>query len=138
MDPRIRERRIIRGRKAFVTPALFPGYVFVLVELQWHAIRRTPYVIKLIMNGERPARVPDHARRVAPAEAKRADRLPAPPPAYVLARACGSRAGLSAGTLSLLGAQQRVTLPRATWSQFREGEDRLLSSQPAPLARHYE
>ena len=42
-----------------MTPALFPGYIFVLIELQWHAIRRTPYVVRLIMNGDQPARVPD-------------------------------------------------------------------------------
>ena len=37
---------------AIVTPALFPGYVFVLVALQWHAIRAPPYVVRLIMDGE--------------------------------------------------------------------------------------
>jgi transcriptional antiterminator RfaH len=58
--PRVRERKIIRGRRQVVTPALFPGYAFVLVELQWHAIRRTPYVVRLVMDGERPAKVPDH------------------------------------------------------------------------------
>ena len=57
--PRIRERRIICGRRTIVTPALFPGYTFVLIELQWHAVRRTPYVVRLIMNGDMPARIPD-------------------------------------------------------------------------------
>jgi hypothetical protein len=41
------------------TPLLFPGYAFVLIVLQWHAARFAPGVIGLIMDGERPARVPD-------------------------------------------------------------------------------
>jgi transcriptional antiterminator RfaH len=57
--PRIRKRRIIRGRKVTVTPALFPGYLFVAIELQWHAARWAPGVAGLIMDGIAPARVPD-------------------------------------------------------------------------------
>ena len=56
--PRIRERQIICGRKAVVTPALFPTDLFVLVVEQWHAIRRTPYVVRLIMNGDTPGKCP--------------------------------------------------------------------------------
>jgi Transcription termination factor nusG len=37
--PRIRERRIVNGRKIEVTPALFPGYCFVTIELQWNTAR---------------------------------------------------------------------------------------------------
>lgn len=45
-------------RKASVP--LFPGYAFVLIELQWHAARWAPGVTRLIQNGgEEPARVPD-------------------------------------------------------------------------------
>jgi transcriptional antiterminator RfaH len=59
--PRIREHRRLRtGRRIVVTPALFVGYVFITIELQWHAARRSPGVIDLIMDGLRPARVPDH------------------------------------------------------------------------------
>jgi hypothetical protein len=32
--PRLRDRRIIRGSKVIKTPLLFPGYIFVLVQLQ--------------------------------------------------------------------------------------------------------
>jgi transcriptional antiterminator RfaH len=32
--PKLRERRVVRGRKVDVNPPLFPGYLFVLVELQ--------------------------------------------------------------------------------------------------------
>jgi transcription antitermination factor NusG len=38
---------------------LFANYLFVAVELQWHLIRWSPGVMKLIMAGEQPARVPD-------------------------------------------------------------------------------
>jgi hypothetical protein len=40
--PRLRERRVIRRRKVEVTPPLFPGYCFTLIELQWHAARWAP------------------------------------------------------------------------------------------------
>ena len=38
---------------------LFVGYTFVLIQLQWHAARWAPGTLGLIMDGERPARVPD-------------------------------------------------------------------------------
>jgi transcriptional antiterminator RfaH len=57
--PRIRERRLIRGRRVVVTPPLFPGYAFIAIELQWHAARWCPGVLSLVMDGERPAKVPD-------------------------------------------------------------------------------
>ena len=37
--PRFREPRTVRGRKVVRTPLLFPNYAFVLIELQWHAVR---------------------------------------------------------------------------------------------------
>lgn len=55
----MRDRRIVRGRKVTEAPALFPGYAFVFIELQWHAARYALGVASLIMDGERPARVPD-------------------------------------------------------------------------------
>ena len=57
--PRIRLRRVVSGRKRIVTPALFPGYLFVFIELQWHEVRRCPGVTRLVMDGDRPAQVPD-------------------------------------------------------------------------------
>jgi transcriptional antiterminator RfaH len=57
--PRLREQRIIRGRRVEVRPPLFPGYAFVLIVLQWHAARWCPGVFSLIMDGEVPAKVPD-------------------------------------------------------------------------------
>jgi transcriptional antiterminator RfaH len=57
--PRLRERRIMRGRRVEVRPPLFPGYVFVAIVLQWHRARWCPGVLSLIMAGDGPARVPD-------------------------------------------------------------------------------
>jgi len=57
--PRLREFRIRYGRRLEHRPALFPGYAFVLIRLQWSTIGSTPGVMGLIMNGGGPARVPD-------------------------------------------------------------------------------
>jgi transcriptional antiterminator RfaH len=51
--------RIQAPRKA--TVALFPSYVFIAIEMQWHAARWAPGMLKLIMAGDQPARVPDAA-----------------------------------------------------------------------------
>ncbi len=56
-SPRLRVRRTTPARKA--APALFPGYCFVAIALQWHAVRWTPGVVRLVLDGARPARVPD-------------------------------------------------------------------------------
>jgi transcriptional antiterminator RfaH len=55
--PRIRSQRITGRRKAVT--ALFPGYAFVLIELQWHAARWSPGVLRLVLDGVQPAKVPD-------------------------------------------------------------------------------
>jgi transcriptional antiterminator RfaH len=53
-------KRITPARKTSMqAPALFPGYAFVLIELQWHAARWSPGVHRLVLDGDRPARVPD-------------------------------------------------------------------------------
>jgi transcriptional antiterminator RfaH len=41
------------------TAALFPGYAFVLIELQWHAARWSPGVLRLVLDGAQPAKVPN-------------------------------------------------------------------------------
>ena len=56
--PRLRERRTVQGRKVVRTPLLFPAYAFVFIRLQWHAARWAPGVIRLVMDGAQPARVP--------------------------------------------------------------------------------
>jgi transcriptional antiterminator RfaH len=58
--PRLRVKRITPARKTSVkAPALFPGYAFVLIELQWHAARWSPGILRLVLDGDRPAKVPD-------------------------------------------------------------------------------
>jgi transcriptional antiterminator RfaH len=58
--PRLLERlRMPHGRKIDATPLLFPGYIFVAIVLQWYSAHRAPGVIGFLMDGERPARVPD-------------------------------------------------------------------------------
>lgn len=126
--PRIRERKIIRGRRQVVTPALFPGYVFVLIELQWHAIRRTPYVVRLVMDGERPARVSDQViEGLRMRERNGVVELPDPEPRLrpggrvrVTAGPFRGHLGLVVGMsphervvvlLALLGSPQRVSVP---------------------------
>ena len=57
--PRLRERRVIRGRRVEVSPPLFPCYLFIWIEVQWSRARWAPGVASLIMAGDGPARVPD-------------------------------------------------------------------------------
>src|SRR5215831_4008023 len=57
--PRLREQRRNRGRKIVRTPPLFPGYLFVWVVRGWWDARWSAGVIRLIMDGLMPARVPD-------------------------------------------------------------------------------
>jgi hypothetical protein len=48
-----------RRRCTRVTP-LFPGYCFTRIELQWHAIRQCPGVIRIVRcGGDEPSHVPD-------------------------------------------------------------------------------
>jgi transcriptional antiterminator RfaH len=57
--PRLRELRSLRGRRVTTEPALFPGYAFVAIELQWRAAHHCPGVIRLVLDGTQPAQVPD-------------------------------------------------------------------------------
>jgi transcriptional antiterminator RfaH len=55
--PRLRVRRIVRGRREDCEAPLFPGYIFVLIQLQWHRARWCPGIRRLVMDGLQPARV---------------------------------------------------------------------------------
>ena len=57
--PRLREPRTAHGRKVVRTPPLFPGYLFVLIHLQWHTARWAPGVTRIVLAGTAPAAVPD-------------------------------------------------------------------------------
>src|SRR5262252_2148934 len=58
-QPLLREQPRSHGRKITVTPPLFSGYLFVWVVRGWWDARWSPGVIRLIMDGLLPARVPD-------------------------------------------------------------------------------
>jgi len=124
--PRLRERRIVQGRKVVRTPLLFPAYAFVFIQMQWHAARWAPGVIRLVMDGTQPARVPDAViDEIRSREHGGLIELPKPPVARlgdrvrVMQGPFAGHIGLFAGMkprarvevlLSLLGSKQRMTL----------------------------
>src|SRR5262249_24553300 len=109
-------------------PALFPGYAFVMIQLQWHAARWAPGTLGLIMAGIEPARVPDNV--IAEIRGREVGGLIelAPPPSLtpgarvrILRGPFIDHLGLYAGMkprerveilLQLLGGEQRVTLSK--------------------------
>src|SRR5262245_46915511 len=124
--PRLRQQRLSHGRKIEFRPALFPGYCFVAIELQWHAARWSVGVLSLIMDGSRPAKVADsiideiRAReRNGLVELPQRDRLKPGDRVRVLQGPLQGHLGLYAGQrphervlvlLALLGSPQRVEL----------------------------
>jgi transcriptional antiterminator RfaH len=57
--PRIRAQRVTPTHRGEGSAWLFPGYAFVWIELQWHAARWAPGVVRLVASGgTEPARVP--------------------------------------------------------------------------------
>jgi transcriptional antiterminator RfaH len=124
--PRLRERHVAYGRKVIRTPFLFPGYLFVLIELQWSQARWSPGVARIVMDGMAPARVPDAViDEIRAREVAGLIELPKPPPARlgdaikILRGPFEGRLAIYAGMkprarievlLSLLGSQQRMTL----------------------------
>ena len=59
-QPLLREQRRSHGRKITVTPPHFPGYLFLWVTRGWWDARWAAGVRRLVMDGQQPARVPDH------------------------------------------------------------------------------
>jgi transcriptional antiterminator RfaH len=123
--PKLRERRTIRGRRADSEAPLFPGYAFVLIRLQWHAARWCPGVVRLVMDGLQPARVPDAViEEIRGRERNGAVELPKRRLQYgdhvkVLAGPFRGHLAIYAGMsgservavlLQILGGQQRATL----------------------------
>ena len=127
--PRLRDQRIRFGRKVELRPALFPGYAFIAIELQWHAARWTAGVVNLIMDGIGPAKVADHVideirgrERNGLVELPRRETLRPGGSVRVTAGPFAGQFGLYAGQrphervlvlLALLGGQQRVELARS-------------------------
>jgi transcription antitermination factor NusG len=107
---------------------LFPGYCFVLIELQWHQARWSPGVVRLVSEGATPTKVPDHIidtlRRREHNGVIQLPKAPGPragAPVRVLGGPLAGNLGLYAGMkprqrieilLTMLGSQQRVTLSR--------------------------
>lgn len=58
--PREKIVRIKRGRKVTDARWLFPRYLFVWIEDQWQRLFATIGVATVLMNGQRPARLPDN------------------------------------------------------------------------------
>jgi transcription antitermination factor NusG len=59
-EPRLRQQiRSRSGRKIIRTPPLFPGYLSLWVVRGWWDARWSPGVVRLIMDGLVPARVPE-------------------------------------------------------------------------------
>jgi transcriptional antiterminator RfaH len=124
--PRLRQHRVSRGRRIETTPALFPGYAFVLVELQWHAARWAPGVTRIVLDGAAPAKVPDAVideirSRECNGLVELPPRLKRGDPVRVLKGPFEGHLAIYAGMaphervavlLALLGGRQRVTLPR--------------------------
>jgi transcriptional antiterminator RfaH len=128
--PRLRVKRLTRTRKMSVSmPALFPGYCFVWIELQWHAARWAPGVIRLVLDGIQPAKVPDKViDELRGRERNGLVELPSAPGlrpgdrVMVRAGPFADRLGLYAGQaphervavlLTWLGSQRRIELPKA-------------------------
>jgi transcriptional antiterminator RfaH len=125
--PRLREWRVGRGGQRQRELSLFPGYTFLLIQLQWSAARWCPGVVRLVMDGLRPARVPDAViEEIRARERNGAIEIPhrqlrMGDQVRILAGPfhghCAIFAGMTglervAVLLEILGAQQRVTLAR--------------------------
>ena len=97
--PFTREKRIVQGRRRHVVVPLFSNYGFAVVVLQWSGIRFCPGVGALIMNGERPARMPDQViEELQKREKNGVIELPEPPPRLRPGGRVRVTGGASAGT----------------------------------------
>jgi transcriptional antiterminator RfaH len=126
--PRLRGHRVRGGRQVETAPALFPGYTFVAIELQWRAAHYCPGVIRLVQDGLQPAHVPDQViaelrgrERNGLIELPKPRGLHAGDTVRVLHGPFAGHLALYAGMrprervevlLTLLGGPMRVTLPK--------------------------
>jgi transcriptional antiterminator RfaH len=126
-SPRIRIKPS-RSRREDITRPLFPGYAFVFIVLQWHAARWSPGVVRLVLDGAVPAKVPNAViAELRERECGGVVQLPEAPGLRAGDRVRVTRGplvgltGLYAGLapqdrvailLALLGGQTRVVLPK--------------------------
>jgi len=100
--PRIREQTIVAGRITYRERALFPRYEFVKVFTTWRPLLSTVGVFGLVMNGEKPAYVPE--REIELLRSRQIDGfivLPKPAPKYALGQTLQINAGPMAGFAGL-------------------------------------
>jgi transcription antitermination factor NusG len=128
--PRIAPPRAARQKDPRL---LFPGYCFLLVVLQWHSAKWAPGVVRLVLDGGTPAKVPDSIItdlknrergglvRLPERKLKRGDKV------RVITGAMAGLEGLYHGQaprerveilLQILGSAQRVNLPAAGIEAF--------------------
>jgi transcriptional antiterminator RfaH len=132
--PRLCERRVSHGRRITVTPPLFPGYIFVVIQDgRWWNARWSPGISTIILAGNVPAKIPDVViEEIKSREVDGLINLPKPlsapglrPGAQVkilggpfrgfMATLVGLRPQQRVEVLlALLGGQQRVTLSRGS------------------------
>lgn len=109
------------------TAPLFPGYLMVRVVVRWYPIRWCPGVLRLLMNGEQPAKLRDAVvDEIKGREVRGFVKLPKAPtlengtPVRVLTGMFAGRTAIYAGMsgsqrervlLDLLGQSVTVTLP---------------------------
>jgi transcriptional antiterminator RfaH len=128
-NPQLPEQRRRYGRKIMGVSQLFPAYVFVLIVSGWWNARWSPGVVRLVMDGLVPARVPDAViSEIRGRERNGFVELPKPrglapgTRVRVVSGPLSEQIGLLAVLqphervvvlLSLLGGQQRVELSRS-------------------------
>jgi transcriptional antiterminator RfaH len=125
--PKLRVRRTVRGRREDSEVSLFPNYLFIQIELQWYRARWCPGVVRLLMDGIVPAKVPDAViEEIRGRERKGAIELPrcllkpgdrvrllaGPFQGHLAIYAGMSGSERVAVLLQILGGQQWVTLAR--------------------------
>jgi len=126
--PRIRDFRIRQGRRIECRPALFPGYLFVLIESRWYSVGSTPGVIGLLRDELGPVKVSDRIideirqrERNGLIELPRREEFQIGDQVRILQGPFAGHLALYAGMkprerveilLQLLGSEQRVELPR--------------------------
>jgi transcription antitermination factor NusG len=107
--PRLLDRRVRHGRKVVKTPLFFPGYLFVLIELQWSKAQAAPGVVRLVMAGAVPAAVPDEVVAALRAQERNGlIELPPPPPRFRR----GDRVRVTQGALTGMTGLFTETRPR--------------------------
>ena len=126
--PRIRDFRIRQGRRIECRPALFPGYLFVLIESRWYSVGSTPGVIGLLRDELGPVKVSDRIideirqrERNGLIELPRREEFQIGDQVRILQGPFAGHLALYAGMrprerveilLQLLGGEQRVTLAK--------------------------